>query len=58
MRHSLVEQEGRSVATVSFDYMFVTRGAVYSRDEFEKSAECDLDPKLVLKVLVVRDSKK
>ena len=51
------DYETRGVATVGFDYMFVTSGNVYSREEWSESAERDIDPSLVLKALVVRDYK-
>ena len=51
------DYEMRGVATVGFDYMFLTSGNVYSREEWSESSEKDIDPSLVLKVLVVRDFK-
>ena len=53
MAHKLVDQSTRKISTVSFDYLFVTRGGVHTREEFEvlKAGET------ALKVLVVCDSK-
>ena len=51
------DEEMRGIPTVAFDYMFVTSGHVYSRAEWSESDEKDVDPELVLKVLVVRDLK-
>ena len=45
----------RGVAVIGFDYMFLTQKDVYSRLEWEKCDEKDIDEQLVLKVLVVRD---
>ena len=49
------DHSSRGVAVIGFDYMFVTDGNIYSRDEWETSDEKDIDPSKVLKVLVVRD---
>ena len=49
------DHSSRGVAIVGFDYMFVTDGNIYSRDEWASCAEKDVDPSKVLKVLVVRD---
>ena len=51
------DEELRGIPTVAFDYMFLTSGHVYSRGEWAESPERDIDPELVLKVLVVRDLK-
>ena len=55
--HSKAQEEGRGIPTVGFDYMFVTSSNEYSREEWSEGAEKDVDPQLVLKVLVVRDFK-
>ena len=47
----------RGVALIGFDYMFLTSGDLYTRHEWNESEEKVVDPKLVLKVLVVRDMK-
>ena len=53
MAHKLQDQSTRKISTVSFDYLFVTRRNVFTREEWEveKSGE------VFLKVLVVCDSK-
>ena len=45
----------RSVAMVSFDYMFVTQSNVYTREDWSACEERDIGSKLLLKVLVVMD---
>ena len=53
MVHRLQDQSSRKISTVSFDYLFITRGNVFTREEWEiekSSGE-------FLKVLVVCDSK-
>ena len=57
MGHRLGDEHcNRGVAIVGFDYMFVTDGNAYSRDEWDASDEKSVvDPANVLKVLVVRD---
>lgn len=57
MKHSSADQEGRGIAIVGFDYMFVTGSNVYSRVEWSECEERNVDAKDVLKVLVVRDFK-
>lgn len=47
----------RGVALVAFDYMFLTSANLYSRSDWMSCDEKDIDPKLVLKILVVRDMK-
>ena len=49
MAHKLQDPGARKVATISFDYLFVTRRNVFTRDEWEieKAGET------ALKVLVV-----
>ena len=53
MAHRLQDPGSRKIATISFDYLFVTRRNVFTREEWdaEKSGET------FLKVLVVCDSK-
>ena len=48
------DHSNRGVAIISFDYMFVIDSNVYSRDEWAKSDEREVDGKTVLKVLMVR----
>ena len=43
------------VLVSAFDYMFVTDGNIYSRDQWASCDEKDVDPSKVLKVLVVGD---
>ena len=58
MQHHLAgDYDERGVATVGFDYMFVTATNVYSRVEWSEAAEDKVDERKVLKVLVVRDFK-
>ena len=47
----------RGVALVAFDYMFQTSSGLYSRKDWMECDEKDIDLKLVLKILVVRDMK-
>ena len=56
MGHRLGDDHSdRGVAIVGFDYMFMTENNLYTRSEFGKSEDKDVDPARVLKVLVVRD---
>ena len=48
------DHSSRCVAIVGFDYMFVTDGNIYNRDEWVSCDEKDVDQSKVLKVLVVR----
>ena len=58
MGHSASDHAERGIAIVGFDYMFLTSNELYTRAEWEESAEKkELDPSRVLKILVVRDSK-
>ena len=41
MAHRSLDRDDRKVSTVAFDYMFVTRGDVYTRDEFDEAANGD-----------------
>ena len=42
------DHSSRGVASIGFDYMFVTDGSVYSRDEWEACGGKELDPSSVL----------
>ena len=53
LAHKLQDQSSRKIATVSFDYLFITRGNAFTREEWE--LEKSDEP--FLKVLVVCDSK-
>lgn len=53
MAHRLQDQSVRKISTVSFDYLFVTRGNVFTREEWE----LEKLEETFLKVLVVWDSK-
>ena len=56
MGHHLGDDHSeRGVAVVGFDYMFLTQKNLYSRSEWASCVEKDIDPSLVLKILVVRD---
>ena len=56
MAHRLGDDHSqRGVALIGFDYMFLTGKEVYTREEWAKCDEKDIDPKLVAKVIVVRD---
>ena len=56
MGHRLGDDHSeRGVAVVGFDYMFLMQTDLYSRTEWESCGEKVIDPRLVLKVLVVRD---
>ena len=54
MAHRLQDQSSRRISTVSFDYLFVTRRNVFTREEWELERSAD---EVFLKVLVVCDSK-
>ena len=47
----------RGVAVVGFDYMVLTQKNLYSRTEWASCVEKDIDPILVLRILVVRDTR-
>ena len=53
MAHRSVDRDSRKVSTVAFDYLFVIRASVYTRDEFDEAANGDQ----WLKILFVRGSK-
>ena len=53
MAHKLQDEATRKIATISFDYLFITRGNAYTRDEWE----LEKNGESFLKVLVVVDSK-
>ena len=56
MAHRLGDDHSeRGVAVVGFDCMFLTEKDLYSRSEWLECEERELDPNLVLKILVVRD---
>ena len=56
MGHHLGDDHSeRGVAVVGFDYMFLTQKNLCSRTEWDSCVEKDIDPELVLKILVVRD---
>ena len=53
MAHRSVDRDSRKVSTVAFDYLFVFREGVYTRDKFDGAANSDQ----WLKILVAGDSK-
>ena len=53
LAHRSVDWDSRKVSTVAFDYLFVIREGVYTREEFDEAANGDQ----WLKILGVRDSK-
>ena len=56
MGHKLGDDHSeRGIAVVGFDYMFLTAKNLYSRVEWSDCDEKSVDPRLVLKVIVVRD---
>ena len=55
--HQGGDHSERGVAVIGFDYMFVTAKDIYSRDDWKRNPEGDVDPRYVLKILVVRDMK-
>ena len=55
--HQVGDHSERGVPVVGFDYMFVTRKDAYTRDDWKRNPEGDVDPSQVLKILVVRDMK-
>ena len=57
MKHAATTQEGRGIATVGFDYMFISGSSVYTRAEWSEANDGNVDAADVLKVLVVRDFK-
>ena len=57
MKHAATTQEGRGIATVGFDYMFISGSSVYTRAEWSEANDGNADAGDVLKVLVVRDFK-
>ena len=56
MAHQLGDDHSeRGLAIIGFDYMFLTGKNLYDRQEWSECLEKGVDPKLVLKILVVRD---
>ena len=53
MAHRLQDQGSRKISIVSFDYLFTTRGNVFTREEWEVEKSSDE----FLKIFVVCDSK-
>ena len=57
MAHRPVEHEGRSVATIAFDYLFATRKGCYTKEEWASEETRQDAQENALKILVVRDLK-